>query len=209
MRKRLEPSWMSTDAINSFAIKFLKTYCNPLSIPVPIDRIVEFDLEMDIIPIPGLKRDLTQAGFDIDGFISSDFKSITVDQYTMEAENMGARYRFTLSHEIGHKVLHEDLYQQYRFDTFDEWKSTILNMPIQEREMIEWQAREFAGLVLVPRAILKREFDTDQEETIRLFGKKHPAMVSDITVHSLAKKFDVSDEVIRIRLERDRLIKPR
>ena len=45
------------------------------SIPTPIEEIAEFKCRLDIIPLPGL-RDLLE----IDGFISSDLSSITVDQ---------------------------------------------------------------------------------------------------------------------------------
>ena len=79
-----------------------------------------------------------------------------------------------------------------------------------EREIVEWQANEFAGLVLVPRATLKGEFKKalkEVEETIKMPSNKDPKLVMDLSIISLASKFAVSKDVIRIRLERDGLKK--
>jgi len=53
---------------------------------------------MDIIPLPNLK-----IAFDIDGFSTSDFNAIYVDQFVYEQRYH--RFRFTLTHELGHKVM--------------------------------------------------------------------------------------------------------
>lgn len=224
MSPEFKVDWISKDRINALAEKFLREYNPSYSIPVPIEHIVEFDLGMDIIPIPGLKDASRDAGLDIDAFISSDLKSITVDQYiTEKREN---RYRFTLAHEIAHKILHGDIYEQYRFDSLEDWVATILKIHStlsqkREREKAEWQADEFAGLILVPKAILEDEYNRERDETTRLYQEDHPefALYSDIvdyldfvtgvTIHSLAQKFVVSDDTMRIRLENDGLIERR
>jgi hypothetical protein len=108
MIKEFKAKWLSKDYLNFVASKFLKEYNPSNVIPVPIEEIIEFGLKMDIIPIPGLKDISVDAGLDIDAFISSDLKSITIDQYTMEKREN--RYRYTLAHEIAHKLLHEDIY---------------------------------------------------------------------------------------------------
>jgi Zn-dependent peptidase ImmA (M78 family) len=55
-----------------------------------------------------------------DGFITSDLKEIYVDEsvYTKWPN----RYRFTLAHEVGHAILHRDLFRQRRFRSVREWK---------------------------------------------------------------------------------------
>ncbi|MFH1259067.1 MAG: ImmA/IrrE family metallo-endopeptidase [Elusimicrobiota bacterium] len=85
--------------IKTYVSKFLHEHNPSLKIPVPIEEIAEFDLGIDIIPIPGLMDVLN-----IDGFISSNLKELEVDEYIYS--NRPTRYRFTLAHEIGHIVMH-------------------------------------------------------------------------------------------------------
>ena len=68
--------------------------------------------------------------------------------------------RNTEAHEIGHMYLHKYLSSQFRFNNISEWVAAINQIPIREREIVEWQANEFAGLILVPRSILKNAFKT-------------------------------------------------
>ena len=81
-------------------------------------------------------------------------------------------------------------------------------MPLKEREKVEWQANEFAGLILVPRSILKNEFQHTLEKTKKSFNNSEKEFILDMAVRLfLAPKFNVSDSVIRIRLQKDGLIK--
>ncbi len=203
-----QPILKKTDQINSDAESFLSAYNPSETIPVPIEEIIEFQLQIDIIPVPGLKDSFEKVELDIDAFISSDFRSITVDKYVQE--KIGNRYRFTLAHEIGHMQLHGYLYTQFRFNDIEDWITTINQMPMSERGIVEWQANEFAGLILVPRAVLRDEFKKALkrvEETIKISFNKNPDLIMDLAIIPLASKFGVSEDVIRIRLERDRLKK--
>jgi hypothetical protein len=98
MADRLLPPILSYRDLRRRAGDFLRTYHPAGTIPVPIEEIVEFRYRMDIIPVPGL-----QDAFEVDGFISSDLKAITVDA-SMQKHRQG-RYRFTLAHELAHAVL--------------------------------------------------------------------------------------------------------
>ena len=138
----------SPEQINSVAESFLDRYSPSKTIPIQIEEIIELQLQLDIIPVPGLKDSFEKVG-DIDAFISSDFRSITVDEYIQEHRN--SRYRFTLAHEIGHMLLHGYLYSQFKFNSIADWTAAIKEMPIEERSRVEWQADEFAGRLLVPR----------------------------------------------------------
>ena len=72
MNNNIQAEWMTTDEINEIAKEFLKQHHKSMQIPIPIEEIIEFDLEIDIIPVPGLKHDFTESNLDIDGFISSE-----------------------------------------------------------------------------------------------------------------------------------------
>lgn len=109
MYNGISVSYLSYGTINLAAENFLKTYHPANTIPIPIEEIIEFKLGIDIIPLHGLHQ-----AFDTDGFISSDLKSISVDLFVYESRP--GRYRFTLAHEIGHLVLHSELYKEIRFN---------------------------------------------------------------------------------------------
>lgn len=109
MAERLHPPFLSYEALRRRAGDFLRTHHPDGTIPLPIEEIVEFRYRIDIIPVPGL-----QEAFEVDGFISSDLKSITVDAFVHERRP--GRYRFTLAHELAHVVLHRRL--QSKWGTF-------------------------------------------------------------------------------------------
>lgn len=203
-----QPIEKSTEQINSDAEVFLNNYHPSLSIPIPIEEIIEFQLTINIIPIPGLKAASKLVNLDIDAFISSNFKSITVDKYIQES--VSTRYRFSLAHEIGHMILHGYLYSQLKFHDLTEWINTLNEVQGEKRLIVENQANEFAGLVLVPRKILKKEFEESIKEVEgrSSLSFKKTNYVTDYAISGiLTRKFGVSEHVIRIRLKRDGLIK--
>jgi Zn-dependent peptidase ImmA (M78 family) len=95
MSDKIQQPVLSYEQIRERADDFLKAHNPQMIIPVPIENIAEFSMGINIIPIPGLQKLI-----DVEGFISSDFSSITVDQFVMEERE--TRYRFTIAHEIGH-----------------------------------------------------------------------------------------------------------
>ena len=123
---------------------FLLTHNPSAIIPVPIEEIVEFEFNINIVPVLALQRE-----FEVEGFTSSDLKNVYVDEYVYT--NYLNRYRFTLAHEIGHIVLHKNLYRTNRFSSIAEWKEFINSMTEEEHGWIEYQGYAFAGLILVPR----------------------------------------------------------
>ena len=134
----------SYNSLRGKANEFLAKYNPTGAIPVPIEEIAEFSLGLNIIPIPGL-----QDALEIAGFISSDFRSITVDQFVMERRER--RYRFTLAHELGHLWLHREIFAQLNFHSIDDWKTFQKDVDAEDYGWLEWQAYVFGGLVLVPR----------------------------------------------------------
>ena len=115
-------------------------------IPVDIELIVERDFRIEIIPFRGL-----QDRFSIDAFISQDAKSISVDEFVLE--NRITRYRFSLAHELGHRVLHERILKSMNFPTIQDWKSQIGQIPEREYRFLEYQANTFANAYFCPQLI--------------------------------------------------------
>ncbi|MFI5224572.1 MAG: ImmA/IrrE family metallo-endopeptidase, partial [Nitrospirales bacterium] len=68
--------------------------------------------------------------------------------------------RFSVAHEIGHLILHRDIYAGLQHATAAEWFDYISAIPEVEYGWVEWQAYEFAGRLLVPPEPLREAFQT-------------------------------------------------
>jgi Zn-dependent peptidase ImmA (M78 family) len=192
---KISVPFKNPDDIKKAAERFLHKYHPEDIYPIPIEEIIEFQLRLNIIPIDGLHNII-----DTDGFVSSDLTSISVEEYIYK--NRPGRYRFTLAHEIGHLVLHEHIYEQCEFDTMGEWKKFIKNFPEKEYSWLEWQANEFAGLVLVPSHHLKKRLSYHTKQ-LKALSIKDEYVILDRVVELLSKDFVVSRDVIRRRLHRE------
>ncbi len=197
MAIKIDPPHYSYEQIRSRANGFLAKHNPTGAIPVPIEEIAEFSLHLNIIPIPGIQNAL-----EIDGFMSSDFKSISVDQFVMEKRE--TRYRFTLAHEIGHLVLHQEILSQFNFNTLDGWKQFQTDIDIEAYGWLEWQAYSFGGLVLAPReALASRRVICEQQ--ISQEGLTPTSEAAQFyVVKMLARDFNVSEAVIEKRLYKDK-----
>ncbi len=180
---------------------FLEKYHPSLSLPIPIEEIIEFELNINIVPLPGLHR-----AYEIDGFTSNDLSIISVDAFVQESRP--GRYRFTLAHEVGHVVLHRNLFLHHVFDSVVEWKQFTQSISPRDYGIIEWQAYQFAGLVLVPPKVLRGKYHEAiglAREIGVLSGKGIAPPAQQYIAHWLAKQFVVSGEVIEKCLQRDKL----
>lgn len=189
-------SFKNHDYIKEVADDFLRKYHPEGTYPTPIEKIVELKLKIDVIPIPGLHEII-----DVDGFISSDLSNISIDRYVYM--NIEKRLRFTLAHEIGHSIMHQEVYKHDEFNTATEWKNFMENFPEKEWSWLEWQANQFAGLVLVPTDHLQKRFKYHTKQ-IRSLGIENKDVIKDRTIALLAEDFIVSSGVIQIRLEKER-----
>jgi hypothetical protein len=183
------------------ADEFLIRHHPTFSLPVPIEEIIEFEFYINIVPLHGLHK-----AFEIDGFISHDLTAISVDAFVQESRP--GRYRFTLAHEMGHVVLHREFFRQYVFKNVDEWKKLTQALSPLDYGTIEWQAYQFAGLILVPPKVLRIQYyeatKMAREKGVWK-GKQAAPMVRQYLANWLAKQFVVSTEVIERCLQRDKL----
>ncbi|PCI39153.1 MAG: hypothetical protein COB53_03695 [Elusimicrobia bacterium] len=169
------------------------------TIPIPIEEILDLRHGVNIAPLPGLQEVAKTVGFS-----SSDFKTITVDEFVYL--NRPARYRFTLAHELSHSLLHSDLYVQRPFNTVDEWKQFVSKLDPLDYEVYEKDANDLAGLLLVPPGQLEVSAKIQRN---KLAGRNDLGAVPDDLLRSyianpIAREFDVSSQTVEIRLRRDR-----
>lgn len=173
----MEVPFLRETQIKEYAEFFLETYHPSLKIPIPIEAIIERDLNIQIIPIMGLRR-----SFKIDAFITSDFSEIHIDEGQMVDNEQ--RYRFTLAHEIGHLVMHKKIYEALRIRSIDTWKSSQLSIDKQVASRLEIHAHAFASYLLMPDAVLK------------------DYTPGDVTIQDIADDFNVSFEAAMVRLKK-------
>lgn len=173
------------------------------TLPVPVEEIIEFNLNLDIVPIPNLQRD-----FDIEGFTSSDITAIYVDEFVYL--NRYPRYRFTLAHELGHIVLHPHIFAQYRFDSVASWKKFVNEADPKAYSMLEFQGYSFGGLLLVPPQHLERLFHENLDKVTPLIEQaqargldrgQYLDYAKDRMASILAPSFEVSTDVLLRRIE--------
>jgi len=204
---KLEIQYLPYQQIRQRAEDFLLRYHPSKELPVPIEEIVEFKLGVDIVPIPNLQRD-----FEIEGFTSSDLKTIYVDQFILSERP--TRYRFTLAHEIGHIVLHKRIFKEIRISSVKSWKTFVDLVDPQDYSALEFQGYAFGGLILVPPSELKRLMEINLPD-IKHFIKisksrnidrdQYLDYAKEKIAQELAPIFDVSTEVIVKRIEYDKL----
>lgn len=189
---------LSYEDIRARADEFLAEHHPSGEIPIPIENIIEKRLRMDIVPMRGL-RDLIEA----EGFTTSDLAEIWVDENTYD--RWTSRYRFTLAHEVGHVVLHREVFERGSWTTQEEWREFVNSIPEDQHSWFEYQAYSFGGLVLVPQGKLL-EFTQEAVDQIHDAGLNltdHWNFAWARIAKHLSQRFDVSTQVIDKRLDRD------
>ena len=199
-KQRISVPYLSYEQLHQVAAQFLEKYRPNGAIPIPIEDIVDLKFELDIIPTPGLHK-----GFDIDAFITSDFRSIFVDEFVYDSRP--GRYRFSLAHELAHLLLHQEIFSRLRFSTIAEWKKVITEFPEKEYGFLEWQAYALAGLILVPPDPLVERFEKAVSHLYRVGLSLETATdaARSMIEGALAEDFAVSAAVIAKRVGYDNL----
>ncbi len=189
--------YLTDDEIRKRADEFREQHWGN-KLPVDIELIVERNLKLLIIPVSDLRyRAHTEA------FLSGDLKEIVYDPQTSEV-----RTRFSIAHEIGHYTLHRDIVSKLRPTSFEEWKEIQLTIPDGFWGRVEYQAREFAGRLLVPRSLLIEELKVIRpliEKAKTIVPDLEDPAIKELISPKLAKKFFVSDEVIKRRLDAENI----
>ncbi len=199
--------YLKFEIIRNRADDFRDKYWKAKSYPIDILYLIEFDLHLDILPIPGLKR----AG-DIDSFLLGDFSGIAVDEEEYMDDRYLNRIRYSAAHEIGHYILHRDIYDRCNFSSIksvDEWINLIQQLPEEEYNWLELQAYEFAGRLLVPVENLRNEINLLTPK-IDLIKKIYPDIenqkLAEHIAPLIARKFDVSANVISKRINIEKIL---
>lgn len=150
--------------------------------PIDVDALAEDGEGLDVAEAPDLRL-ITGAPplpetASLSGLLVPLERRIWVN--AIEARRSPGRRRFTVAHELGHWVLHA----QGAGAAQSRWCRTDEVAEAGSTSALESEANRFAAAVLMPRALVVAE-----SERVRL------------NVGVLARRFDVSEQAMRIRLD--------
>jgi Zn-dependent peptidase ImmA (M78 family) len=97
-----------------------------------------------------------------------------------------ARKRFTIAHEIGHRVLHMETEATNEFvENEDNFRATDISddMSWTPERRREWEANAFAAALLMNEQLVRREWETNKDSTYLAwkFQVSVPAMIIRLT----------------------------
>ena len=204
--RRFRAPFIPRDEIWRQADAFRKTYWPTNRLPVDVFEIAEFELELDIRPVPSLRPDA-----DVDALLLGDMSTLVVDAGDFSDDRMQNRLRFSFAHEIGHLVLHRDVFAGVIYESVEDWVQFFEALAEEQHSWLEYHAYEFAGRLLVPPRRLKRWLDTALKRTAGLalssYDPSGQTTLEYISQH-ICREFGVSGQVIEKRLTREGLWPP-
>lgn len=187
----LRAPYLTDESIRVAAEGILDIHQPDRAIPIDIEDLIEFGLEMEIRPVRGL-----HARYQFEGALSHDLSTILVDEDRMLRHP--SRYRFTLAHELGHRVLHANVIGSLELRSSADWKAAVASIDPSEYGWLERQAYSFAGHILVPLAALEGSIRDAQmlalSRGIDLTEMDEGAMA--IVAGAIAKEYRVSTDVV-------------
>lgn len=198
--------WIGQNQLRELADQKRQKYWPEGILPVDTTKIIELRLRLEVEPMFNLLSEL-----DVDAYLKTDLSGIVVDHECYMNDKFLNRLRFSMAHELGHYFLHREIYSVLSLSSLEDWKEFIQNVPETEYEAFEYQANEFAGRFLVPHEKLKSAI-MDSIEMIRRSGIEHMLSDSDMVLSRISpflrRIFGVSEQVIEIRVRREKLWPP-
>ncbi|OGV61645.1 MAG: hypothetical protein A3K19_15185 [Lentisphaerae bacterium RIFOXYB12_FULL_65_16] len=174
-------------------------------VPVEVEEML-WELGLRLEPLPSL-----QSAGDVVALLRGDLTTIIVDSSDYMDDRMVNRVRFSIAHELGHLILHADVYRGISHNSVDDWIDFVQRVPEDQWSYMEQHAYEFAGRLLVPRERLQAELqrvargaETAGFTEWDLSGDAAREYVAG----ALSRTFGVSGQVIEKRITRESLWPP-
>ncbi len=197
---------------------YKKQFDISLSPPIPVDEIAECHLELDL-RFDDLCKLFRRTN--VLGAIWIKDKRIKIDESLEPFANplcLG-RYRFTLSHELGHWCLHRDflLARSAQLSLFDATNEPSVICRAGDTAPEEWQANTFASYLLMPEQMIFDAWEELHGNFSPVFTKGGANFINGNQFNSgvsttgvarkMAEKFEVSVQAMEIRLKSLNLLK--
>jgi len=200
---KFKAPFLPKDRVQTEADDFRSRYWPEGSLPVEIHEILEFDLDMEIRTVASLRE-----AADVDALLLGDLRTIVVDRNMFLDDRYLNRMRYSLAHEVGHRILHPDLYSKIAHASVADWIAAFQSIPDDQYSWVEQHAYEFAGRLLVPPYALQREFGRQakiaNEQGFRGWDESGESALEYVAhAISVTSPFGVSEQVIsrRLRIE--------
>jgi hypothetical protein len=204
--------FLKVEQIEAAVAELLRNFCRKrncaLTAPVPVEDILEKHLKVkleikDLVKLLGVSDVLGAAWFDLG--------VVRVDERIVDQEG---RYSFTLSHELGHWILHRPQVEAERiaptlFGGSADGPAVVCRTS-EKKAPAEWQADQFAARLLMPTRLVRDAFTAAcgnaAVEIDGLSKRRDDAAVQSrwrevaATVIDSGKFSNVSNEAMRYRL---------
>ncbi len=146
--------------IEAMALDLLQRYqmwkASPILPPIDIDEIVEGYLKINL-QLADLKKLLYIP--DVLGATWFEDKVIRVDS---SLEGKEGRLSFTMAHEVGHWWMHRPIYEMekitlpiFAYEKEKKPSPAVRCRSIGKKEPAEWQADQFAAMLLMPASVVR------------------------------------------------------
>jgi len=172
------------------AAELLYKYGREVDVPVDVDEMAEYDVEIKVETRKGFHADRG-----IEGAITQDLKRIIIDDWLF---NKNIRWRVTIAHEIAHA----DFIRTLAADDDEAWKATNLGISDADNDALEAEAQIFADALLVPDASLTRlhaDVIERLKKTDREVRKLSPARKEHMA-GDIARQLEVPTRMVERRL---------
>lgn len=174
--------------LETMAEVFLEAFHKPQDSPlVEIDMIVEADLDIRILPYSNLE---TFHG--LHGYLALSLKAIYIDQNIMDSDLFERRFRFTVAEEVGHYMLHRDLFAGVK--TPDDYLNAVDRISSKEYAKMDIDAKYLGGAILMPSEIFRKEsldYATNATKVIEDELFKRLSNKFNVSTHAVSRRFKV------------------
>lgn len=174
------------EAVYGDSMENLKPHFSPYKVAEYLGIPVDKDINLD------------DAGNDIEGkaFVDNKNPKIWINDFL--GDN---RKKFTLAHEIGHVLwdIVPAIDAVGLSNSFEDHGGTLSFNRDGVGGIREYRANDFAGRLLMPQVVLRRE--------LRKLVKENNSTESAIIVPALAEKFEVSEQAMIVRLKKLKILK--
>jgi len=147
--REVEIEAATLDLLADYGSKYSPVLCPPIPVEEILEAHLELSFELDDLP----------ALLDVPDVLGATWvrqRKVKIDQSldpTVDPSREG-RYRFTVSHEVGHWELHRHLYLVPEQGSLFAEKAEPIVCRSGARDQMEWQANSFAGYLLMPKRMV-------------------------------------------------------
>ena len=175
-------------------------------LPIDVVSLVELELRLDLIPFDDL-----HARFQCDAALMADFSGIYVDaEAYLLIDDQRAwklnRLRFSIAHELGHFVMHQEYFMEHGFNDANKFISWTHDYGGQ-KYTLEQQANEFAGRLLVPHDALQKKYEEIEDHFTNSFPDdwRQDSHIRQKAAERIAPIFGVHSQTIETRFSREEI----